>query len=708
VGLALGGEMDNRLELTLLGQAAVRLGGEPVTGFGASKAEALLFFLAVTGLSHSRSALAGMLWPDMPESDALMNLRQILASLRRLVGPHLHITRQTVRFRRDRPYWLDVEDFEAAVADLAEKEIALGSMQAAVELYRGDFLAGFYVRDAPAFEEWMLVQRARLRNAALKALHTLVTVNAHRGDYQKGITFARRLLELEPWYEEAHRQLISLLVHSGQHSAALAQYEICRRHLAEELGVEPAAETRELYERILAARAAPRPTNLPAPATPLVGRQREMVRLSRLLADPHERLITILGAGGVGKTRLAVEAGLTQRDAFLEGVVFVSLVGLPDVTALLPALSTALQLTLGSGHDPKAELIDFLRNKELLLILDNFEHLLAGVGLLVDILEAAPQVTLLVTSRERLNLRRESLLNLDGLTYPVSSQAVEPETHSALRLFCARLRRVRPDLPVDLADAAVIRICQMVQGLPLGIELAASLAYRHPFHQIDDRIAQNLDILSTSMRDVPVRHQSLRAVFDHSWELLQPHEREALAALSVFCGGFSAEAASQVAAASSETLEALRFKSLLHRAQDGRYGLHEWLRQYAEERLAAEPSAAITIRHRHCHFYVTLLASCQSELGGGRIALALAAVQADLDNVRAAWRWAVARGLFEEGETAFGSAVERCGEQVESSGDNTPSCCADPQAVLYWPALQSLDHQRDRPGATVKRMAYSV
>jgi DNA-binding SARP family transcriptional activator/predicted ATPase/Tfp pilus assembly protein PilF len=670
--------MGNRLELALLGQADVHLDGEPVTGFGASKAEALLFYLAVTGLPHSRSALAGMLWRDMPESDALMNLRQVLASLRRLVGPHLHITRQTVRFRRDHPYWLDVEDFETGVTGPTDKETAVEGMKAAVALYRGDFLAGFYVRDAPAFEEWMLSQRARLRSAALEALHTLVTVYAHRGNYEQGINYARRLLELEPWYEEAHRQLISLLARSGQHSAALAQYERCRRQLVKELGVEPALETRELYERVLAARSASQPTNLPPPVTSLVGREGELIRLGRLLADPHERLITILGPGGVGKTRLAIEAGTTRRDAFLDGVVFVPLGGLPDVTGVLPALAAALHLSLAPDRDPRAQLMDFIRGKELLLILDNFEQLTAGVDLLVDILEETPQVTLLVTSRERLNLRRESLLQLNGLTYPELSEAVEPETHSAPRLFWERARRVRPELPVDLADGSVIRICQMVQGLPLGIELAAALAYRHPLNQIADRIAQNLDALSTSMRDVPARHRSLRAVFDHSWELLQPRQREVFAALSVFRGRFSAEAAEQVTGASEEILEALRSKSLLHRSEDGRYGVHEVLRQYAAERLEAEARAGGSARDRHCRFYVNFLASQEPDLWGARVAPALAAVQAELDNVRVAWRWAVVQGviealragrgglsrfyqlvgLFQEGETAFASAVE--------------------------------------------------
>nr|NIR03520.1 SARP family transcriptional regulator [Gemmatimonadales bacterium] len=237
--------MGEGLRLALLGGAEVQLDGAPVSGFYSSKAQALLFYLAVATHPrevppYTRSGLAGLLWADMPEADARTNLRQVLSNLRRLVGPHLDITRQSVAFKRDSSYWLDVEAFHAGVANGGDIEDVL-QLREAVELYQGDFLAGFHVRDAPIFEEWTLAQKERLRRMALDALHTLAESYSAQGDHENGITYTRRLLGLEPWDEGAHRRLMSLLAQGGQRADALAQYERCRQVLREELDVEPGA-----------------------------------------------------------------------------------------------------------------------------------------------------------------------------------------------------------------------------------------------------------------------------------------------------------------------------------------------------------------------------------------------------------------------------------------------------------------------------------
>ena len=298
------------LQLFLLGNAEVWRGGEPLTGFNSSKVRALLFYLVVTGRSHHRPALAGLLWGDMAETTALTNLRKALTNLRKLVGPHLDISRRHVAFKPTSPYWLDVEQFEAAAGDSPDAP-DFAVLQAAVELYQGDFLEGFYVRNAPEFEDWVLAQRTRLRELAVQALYRLTVhyIEQGEGGLTTALDYATRLLALEPWREEAHRQMMLLLALDGQRSAALAQYETCRRALAEELGVEPGEETIALYERILSGdlsqakadisplSSAPR-HNLPAQVTPLVGREMELSQLTRLLASPGQRLITILGPGG--------------------------------------------------------------------------------------------------------------------------------------------------------------------------------------------------------------------------------------------------------------------------------------------------------------------------------------------------------------------------------------------------------------------------
>ncbi|MGD2147872.1 MAG: BTAD domain-containing putative transcriptional regulator, partial [Anaerolineae bacterium] len=275
--------MPNKLELALLGTVVIRREGLPATDLRSRKAQALLCYLAVTGRPHSRPALAGLLWGGMPETNARMNLSKALSDLRRSFGDHLTTTRQTIGFNRDSDYWLDVEALEANM-NSASARAPVKAMEEAIELYRGDFLEDLYVRAAPEFEVWVLAQRARLRELALHALHRLIAHYSEQGDAGRGraIRHTTRLLALEPWREEAHRQMMSLLALNGQRSAALVQYEQCRQALADELGVDPAGETTALYEQIrdgeldrgTGRQADPLPPprhNLPAQSTPLIG-----------------------------------------------------------------------------------------------------------------------------------------------------------------------------------------------------------------------------------------------------------------------------------------------------------------------------------------------------------------------------------------------------------------------------------------------------
>jgi DNA-binding SARP family transcriptional activator/predicted ATPase len=340
--------MGEELQLALLGNAEVRRAGVPVT-FSSSKALALLCYLAVTGRPHARPALAGLLWGDSPEANARTNLRKALTHLRRLVGPHLSITRQAVAFNREPPYWLDVERFEAKVRG-ASPETDIERLQAAVELYGGDFLEGFYVRQALAFEEWALAERSRLRELALDALHTLAVHHTQRGEigHAAAIDYTTRLLALEPWREEAHRALMRLLARSGQRGAALAQYQTCRQVLADELGVEPGPETTALYERIcadelkvlrpespppvlppfLSATPPPVPAGQdvrqPVASAPFVARERELAQLEGFLdvaLAGKGRAVFVTGEAGTGKTVLVGEFARRAQERHADLVV---------------------------------------------------------------------------------------------------------------------------------------------------------------------------------------------------------------------------------------------------------------------------------------------------------------------------------------------------------------------------------------------------
>lgn len=598
-----------------------------------------------------REALAGLLWADMPEAQAGKNLRNALSNLRALVGPYLSITRDDVAFNRDGPHWLDVEVFLSALSDeTSKKDVA--TLHKAVELYQGDFLEGFYAGDALALEEWTRGRRSLLKGLMVQALHTLVVRHLEREEYAPGIDYANRLLELEPWREETHRHLMILLARSRQRSAALAQYDRCRRALAAELSAEPMPETTALYNRIKAA-AAPPPHNLPPQSTPFVGREVELAEIASYLNNLDAQLLTLVGPGGIGKTRLALqaaarcvepEAAVEQR--FSDGVFFVPLSaeapGGPQAS-LMAAMADALHFDFAGPVHPQAQLLGYLREKDMLLILDNFEHLVTEARQLVDILRLAPKVKLLVTSRARLSLQEEWLIEVKGLDFPATADApIDSTAYSAVALFVQRAQHLQVGFTLSEAEVSdAVRICQLVEGVPLCIELAASWLRVLSCKEIAAEIETGLDFLTTNLKNVPDRHRSLRAVFDHSWNLLSPVEQAMFRRLTVFRGGFQREAAAQVVGASLPMLADLVDKSLLRRNAIGRYEIHDLLRQYAEEKLQANPIESEQIHDAHCSYYADLLSQHQAELKGEDLPAALTVLNAERENVRAAWNWAV-------------------------------------------------------------------
>ena len=657
--------MELQLHLELLGGARITRGGVPLH-FVTAKAVALLCYLAVTGRPHSRTSLAALLWGEHAEDDARRNLRVVLTNLRHLVAPHLLITRETLAFDQTSTAWLDVEAFEAALRGAVPPD--LDRLGEAVALYRGDFLEGFHVRNAPAFEEWALAQRERQRQRVLHALHVLVNAHIAQHAYAAGIEHCTRLLQLDPWGEDAHRQLMLLLVSSGQPGAALAQYETCRRLLEDELGVQPSPETTALYERLLmegagrtasppeVARAAePLPpveppralrSNLPSPHTSFVGRDAELAQITARLREPACRLLTLAGPGGIGKTRLALSVAASLSDAFADGVYFVPLAPTSAPQYMAAAIAGALGYAQAEG-DPAAVVLHHLRGKTLLLVLDNVEHLLAGADLLLEILAAAPAVKLLVTSRERLALQAEHLLDIRGLPYPPATPD-GAAAYDAVRLFVDRARQARADFALSADNApSIARICRLVEGMPLGLELAATWIRTHTCQEIATELADSLDFLATSLRDHPERHRSLRAVFDHSWHLLAANEQAILPQLAIFRGGFLLEAAHAVVGAPRAALIGLVDKSLLRRTRAGRYEMHPLVSQYAEERLAALPEDDAAAHARHCDYVAAFLEAQERALKGAGQDAALAAIAGEIHNVRAAWQWAAAHGRVE-------------------------------------------------------------
>ncbi len=452
--------------------------------------------------------------------------------------------------------------------------------------------------------------------------------------------------------------------------------------------------------------------NLPAPRTSFVGRATELDEIDRLLGDPDCRLLTLVGPGGAGKTRLALEAAARRIERYPHGVHFVPLVSVASPDFLATAVAESIQFAADGargGVSAQEQLLDYLGERSTLLVLDNFEHLVEGADLLGEIIERAPKVELLTTSRERLNMQSEWVLDVHGLGLAQNGNGGS----GALRLFVERATQVEPRFSLDDDERIdALRICRLVEGLPLGIELAASWVSVLSCAEIADEIEQNIDFLATAMRDVPARHRSLRAAFDQSWRLLSGEQQGVLARLSVLRGDYGRDAAAAVADADLRVLSDLVSKSLVRRSDFGRYEVHELLRQYSAERLAAESTDALSVaRERHARHYLGALDERRGALLSSDVARARDELRRELDNLRGAAEWAVLE--WTEGEArevlaglnefffahSWFDGAETFGRLVSVAGGSGPASPVTLAAVAYRTYLGSAlgyDEELDR------------
>ena len=672
------------LSIEVLGSLQVSLADTPITGLESVKVCALLAYLAVEAdRPHRREQLVGLLWPECPEQIARHNLRQALFNLRRVTGDHtakppfLLISRDTIQFNSASDFSLDLAQFNSYFYTCEEhlsrcKEdcsIRAARLEEMVKLYRGEFLKQLFLEDGAEFEEWTLALRENLHQRVLEAHDYLANYYELHRDFQAARRHAAHQLELDPWREEAQRQMMRALALDGQRSAALAQYETCKRILAKELDVEPSAETRELYEQIrlgtLQLRTdqlppvAPAPThNLPVQLTPFIGREADLEQLGKLMTDPECRCISLVGPGGIGKTRLAVQAAADHLSEFAHGAAFVPLAPVGTSAGVIPAIANAINFAFYGPGDPKVSLLNHLREKQMLLILDNVEHLLIEdhrqeniAQLLIEILQNAPAIKLLVTSREALDLQGEWLFEVRGMAFPGTAQTEGFDEFDAVALFAQRARRAAPKFSLAEENRAdVAQICRLVEGMPLAIELAATWMRLLSPAEIVVEIKDSVDFLSTTVRDLPERHRSMRVVFDHSWEMLSPDEQRALGQLSVFRGGFDRKAAEQVSGASLSILSTLVNRTLLRRSAAGRYDLHELVRQYSAAQLATDPLAKTAVQERHYAFQLALAEAAEQELKGRNQLEWLGRLEQDHDNLRAALEWALEQDVLTTGD----------------------------------------------------------
>lgn len=623
--------------LLLLGPPSLDLDGA-VEQLPFDRRHQLLAALALRAGWVPRSELATLLWPGRSDKLAYTNLRKTLFRLQDLTwAAALEAQGHALRLELA----TDVAAFDAAIR---ERRLA-----DALGLWRGEFLAGFDDAANEAWTEWLLAERERLR--ALWRAAALERV-ASGGD--GGIELSAQLLELDALDEAALRAHVEALVRAGQNARAQGVWRSFTERLQRELGVEPSAELRAWHAalaRPLAAQAMVEPMPASAPARAMVaidgfvGRSGELHRLASLLAQGEGRLLTLVGPGGVGKTRLARRLLDDRAAGYRDGGVFVPLEDLHDASQVGHRIAREIGLALAGRHDALTQVIQALAARQTLLVLDNLEQLEGGAQVIEQLRSSCPQLHLVVTSRVRLALAAEQLMPLQGLPSPDAEDADRLEAFDAARLFIRAAQRVEPALVPAAEAAAIAEICRLVDGLPLALELAAAWTRTMSCEAIAEELRRGTELLSTADPTRPGRHASVAAVFEQAWAHLGEAERRALAALSVFRGPFSVEAARRVAAAPPPVLAALSDRWLLRKADASRLQLHPLVQQFAAQRLA-QGGAAQAVATAHARHMLGQLVQREE-------ALSLADRQAlretdhDFEDVRTAWQFALQAGLHE-------------------------------------------------------------
>ena len=591
--------MDFRLKL--LGVPKVDLKSR-TSDLPLDKPTSLLYYLAQRGDWVSRSELAFLYRPDSPQKIALSNIRLYIHRVKKYPWTDpLEVEKLRLRYQIK----TDVQDFNKAIE---EKD-----WPKAIELYRGPFLQGINLQETFAYESWLELERQDLSEKWRLATLKQVRILEDKQDYTLAKKLIESFLKTDFLDEEALQSYLNILIAMGKHKQAFEAYKTFQKELKHELDVEPLEATRALIDNIecsepiqLALKPNLHLHNLPVQTTRFVGRKQELKQLTEYLANPDCHLLTIVGFGGVGKTRLALAVAEQGLKSFSDGVWLISLAGLSSADLLVSSIAGGVGLALLGSSEPKKQLIEFLQNKECLLVLDNFEHLIEGVDLLQELLDRAPKLKILVTSRVVLELKGEWIFDLDGLSYPPENTKEPLERFDAVKCFTQYAKQFSKTFEASEDNLeAIARLCRKVEGLPLALELASTWIRGLSLLEILSRLNESFDLLSSKLYDLPKRHHSLRTVFDYSWQLLTEEEQKVLTKLSVFQGGFSLEAVEEVAKTHLALLLSLINRSLIKRGQENRYSMHELIRQFATEK--AEKKVKVQTKDLHSFYYLNLL-----------------------------------------------------------------------------------------------------
>jgi predicted ATPase/DNA-binding SARP family transcriptional activator/DNA-binding CsgD family transcriptional regulator len=671
-------ETTKMVRVRLLGGFRVSVGSRTIEegAWRLRKAASLVKLLTLApGHRLHREQVMDHLWPDLGRKAASNNLRKTLHAARKILDPnagsrYLASRDDSLALCPTLQLWVDAEAFEEAAAT-ARRSRDPAAYLFAVELYAGDLLP------EDRYEEWAEGKREELRRIHLALLLELAAAYEEHGENELAVGALRSAIAREPTEEEAHVGLMRLYALSDRRMEALTQYERLDEVLATRLGTEPGATARRLHEQIATGKHPTSPSvpthpprdeltyaakhNLPATRTSFVGREREMLEVKRALA--MTRLLTLTGAGGCGKTRLAVEVARGLTGVYRDGVWLVRLAPLSDGALVPQTVARALSVPERPGQAHTDTLVDVLRTKGALLILDNCEHLAGTVAGLVDsLLDSCPHLRIMATSRGALGVEGETVWRVPALSVPDDARpSAFPEvaSHGAVRLFAERARQRDPSFTLTSDNAgAVADACHQLGGLPLAIELATARMGALSVEQVSDRLQDPLGLLTSGGRTAAPRHQTMRATLDWSYGLLCKTEKRLLGRLSVFAGGFGLEAAEAVAHGEGvsgyqalEALSGLVDKSLVEtdtpfKRGAPRYGMLEPVRQYAREQLDGSGHAR-EVHARHARYYLTLAERAEPELTGPDQADWMERLELEHDDLRAALAWSLHGGETE-------------------------------------------------------------
>jgi predicted ATPase/DNA-binding SARP family transcriptional activator len=650
------------LEIRLLGTFDLRQAGKPVA-LSSRPAQSLFAYLVLNaGTAHRREKLAGLLWPDSLEETARDNLRHSLWRVRKTLqsasaARFLRADDLTIGFEPSSEYWLDAAELEKLSETASSDELVLVLAE-----YHGELLPGFY-------DEWVVLEREHLKSVFEHHMARLMSLLQDEKRWLDILDWGERWIKLGQKPEPAYRALMSAHAAKGDMSKVAATYKRCAKSL-QEFGMEPSEQTKELYKNLKSGNEIPTivpisthhiaketSSNIPVPLTSFIGRERELKEIAGLLSS--SRLLTLTGPGGVGKTRLAIQTAADSIKKFRDGVFWVGLVGLSDENLIPQEIAQSLSIREISNEPLIDTLKTYLKSKDVLLIVDNCEHLIRACAQYAEqLLATCPKLKILATSIESLGLFNENTWQVPSLPLPEMQRSPtfkELQEFASIKLFDERAGNAKSGFVLDERNAtAVAQICRRLDGIPLAIELAAARIKVLSVDEIAARLDDRFSLLTAGSRTAIPRHQTLRAAIDWSYDLLTEPERSLLRRLSVFSGGFTLEATETVCSQGMKLSDILDLlgrlvdKSLVIVEADSevsgtRYRLLETIRQYALEKLV-ETGEASLIRDRHLDFYLRLAEKSEPNIFGSESAAWFKRLDKELDNIRAAIEWSTNSG----------------------------------------------------------------